>query len=115
MIEPTSGSETHKLRTAFDEAVRRYHNKEWSPGRPDFPAVNIDGKHLTIRAVCGLVTGFNDKLPDDVFDILIDCMHYEHRELKEELGSHPLYGIGAQCLLKLMDEREDTLKHRKGK
>jgi hypothetical protein len=113
MVEPTSHLDTSRLRRAFDEAVVRYYDKQWTPGRPDFPRVTIDGEHLTIRQVCGLVIEFTDELRSDVLQQLMDCMHIEHRELRQELGRDALYGIGAKCLLKLMDDREGAYKQLK--
>lgn len=111
MVEPTSGADPQKLRKAFDEAVRRYRDKEWNPGLPVYPRVTIDSEHFSIRVVCGLVTGFTDELPDDVLnDLRKQCMHAIHWELQQTLGRDPTYGTGAQCLLELMDERETAFR-----
>jgi hypothetical protein len=92
------------LAQGFRDAVEFYRSS-WSPavhGRE----VSINGRAFTISAVCSLVAGFTDQLPEDVQHDLLDCLDISHADLKNVLAQHPTYAAGSRCLLKVMQDRE---------
>ncbi len=80
------------------------------PAIPEQPRVGVGRNLYSIRGVCVLVLGNNRELPDEIVVKLFRSMHAQHDRLREKLGMHSTYLIGARCLLELMDEREDAYK-----
>jgi hypothetical protein len=91
------------LVAAFGAAVEYFHD-HWSATNPD-ALVFIDGRARSIRAICELVAHSDDSLPENMQKLLFAQMHAEHYALRFDLTWAGSYSVGAQCLLKLMDER----------
>jgi hypothetical protein len=73
--------------------------------------VRVKGKAYTIREICRLVTGFSDDLPSEVVGILVRSLGRDvHSDLIDKLGKDRSYVRGADCLLKLMDRREEEYR-----
>jgi hypothetical protein len=101
---------TARLREAFHRAVELY--PDWSAAFAE-REVSIEGKPHSISAVCRLVAGFSDQLPDNVFDELRFLMRAHHVEIKENLAKDRSYAIGAKYLLKLIDAKKSAYRRLK--
>jgi hypothetical protein len=111
MSEPPSDPIPSELSQAFYEAALLCHDGLWSPAHPEYPTVRVKAKAYTIREVCRLVTGFSDDLPNEVVGILVRSLGRDvHSDLIEKLGKDRSYVRGADCLLKLMDRREEEYR-----
>jgi hypothetical protein len=82
------------FRAAFREAVGLFYGW-WGPA-PE-PLVSLDQKPITISAVCGLVTKFNEAMPEYLRQALCDLKR-GNRDLRD-----PSYGSGARYLLELIE------------
>jgi hypothetical protein len=91
------------LAVAFGAAVE-YFTDHWTASNPD-ALVFIGGRAQSIRSVCELVGHSEDSLPEDVQKLLFAQMHAEDYALRFDLTWAGSYRLGAQCLLKLMDDR----------
>ena len=89
-----------KLAETFFEAVRAY--ARWTFGAPE-PNITVDQGFVPISTVCRRVDVFTDPLPDEVFNALYFLN--TQRQLKEKLGAERTYATAAQCLLKLIEDR----------
>jgi hypothetical protein len=110
MADPTDDSER-----AFCEAVQRYAADEWSPAIPDQRMVIFEGKPHSIRDVCRRVSSNSNELPNASVLQLFGSMRVQHDKLREKFGRFPYYSTGAECLLRLMDEREQAYKERQAR
>jgi hypothetical protein len=97
------------LQDAFRDVVHLY--SDWSPALPD-REISIDGKPFSMSTVCGFVSGFDDQLPEDLFEVLSSYMHTQDQDLQEELAVHESYASGGRCLRKLMERRRDAYRQR---
>jgi len=96
--------ERSDYRKAFDEAVL-YFNSDWSPALPDQKVITIDRTLRSIREVCALVDGFDDRISDDLYRALCLKMHLGSDALKEKLGKNRTYATAASCLLEMLERR----------
>jgi hypothetical protein len=95
---------------AFCVAVKFYRSGEWSPALPARNTINVNGRNLTVRQVCGLVEQITRLLPDSVVSDLFTSLRTRHAPLEERLITERTYALGAGCLLWLMDESEKALQ-----
>ena len=59
------------------------------------------------RAICGLVDGFRDRLPDDVFDKLMIYMRdIRYTLLRRKIVADQSYTASARCFLRLIEDRK---------
>jgi len=101
MNEPHSDPIPPDLRSAFLDALSRYH--DWGPPESE-PEVSVDRRAIPISAVCGLVTKYRDPLPGAVLSLL---QKETHPGLDwSELLADSSYAGGARCLLKLIGYRK---------
>jgi hypothetical protein len=91
------------LTEPFHEAAWLY--AEWTPPLPE-GEVNIEGTPFTISEVCRLVSGFGDRLPETIFNMLSSYMRAGHAALAAKLAADRSYETGAHCLLKLIADRK---------
>jgi hypothetical protein len=92
------------LRAAFRSAVWFY--SDWMPSLPE-PEVRFGHELHTMSAVCGLLDGFNDQLPDDVFEKLMNYMHdIRYTLLRQKIVADQSYRAGARCFLRLIEDRK---------
>ena len=91
------------LSEAFNNAVWLF--ADWTSSLPELE-VSLDRKPFSMSAVCGLVDGFSDPLPEQVVDRLLSYMRIQHAELKHKLTLDRSYAVGARCLLGLIDSRK---------
>ena len=82
------------FRAAFREAVGLFCGW-WGPA-PE-PLVSLDQKPITISAVCGLVTKFNEAMPEYLQQALCDM-----KRGNRDLGDRS-YASGARYLLELIE------------
>ena len=94
------------LQDGFCEVVMMY--PDWEPSRSG-REVKIDGKYYSMTAVCGLVSSFDDPLPDNILALLFDHLR-DRIALLEDLGKNRSYAAGGRCLLKLMEARRALLQ-----
>jgi len=87
------------LAAAFG-AVVEYFDRDWAVSN-----VPVNDLVQSIRAICELVAHSDDSLPKEVQNLLFAQMRAEHYALRFDLTWAGSYRVGAQCLLKLMDER----------
>jgi hypothetical protein len=101
MNEPLPDPIPPDLRSAFLNALLRYH--DWS-AREGEPEVRIDRRSIPISAVCGLVMKYRGPMPEAVLSLLRKMTHpgLDLAELQEDRS----YGGGARCLLKLISYRK---------
>jgi hypothetical protein len=59
-----------------------------------------------MSAVCGLVTEFNERLPDDVFDRLMTYMRDIRIRLRQKIFAEHSYAEGGRCFLRLIEDRK---------
>jgi hypothetical protein len=111
MVEPSKDPIPLNLAEAFAEAVSRF-QLTWSPAEHG-PEISIGRKPFSLKAVCSLVDSFEDKLPDDVFDVLDLCLDATQIRSKEDLGRNQTYAAGARCLRKLIEDRESEYRRLK--
>jgi hypothetical protein len=100
MAEPTSIPP--KLAEAFFDAVRAY--IRWAFADPQ-PTIAIDEVVIPISGACERVSIFTDSLPDETFNALYFVASTQ-KHLREKLGADRSYATGAQCLLKLIEDRQ---------
>lgn len=94
---------------AFREGVMRFRD-EWNPAAPEF-GVDINGRHVALSDLCGLVGGLGDRLPETVLDRLLCEIHgARHASLRAELCNDPSYATAAACLLTLMQDSRAALR-----
>jgi hypothetical protein len=91
------------LREAFADALELF--PDWSAALPE-REVSIKGKPFTMSAVCSLVDGYNDRLPDSVVAVLTSHVQVAFADLTEQLTGDPSYTIGAKCLRRLIANRK---------
>jgi hypothetical protein len=91
-----------KLADAFFDAVRAY--IRWAFATP-MPTVTVDEEEIPISSVCERVAIFADLIPDEAFNALYFIASTQ-RPLREKLGEDRTYATGAQCLLKLIGDRQ---------
>jgi hypothetical protein len=96
---------------AFCVAVKFYRSGEWSPALPARNTINVNGRNLTIRQICGLVERITRLLPDSVVSDLFTSMRSRHTPLEKRLVIDRTYALGAGCLLWLMDESEKAVQN----
>jgi len=89
-----------KLAETFFEAVRAY--ARWTFATPE-PGIKVNQDFVQISTVCRHVDVFTDPLPDEVFNALYFLS--TQRQLEEKLGTARTYATAAQCLLKLIEDR----------
>jgi hypothetical protein len=101
MNEPPPDSIPPDLRSAFLNALLRYH--DWSSPEGE-PEVSIDRRSISISAVCGLVMKYTGPMPEAVLSLLHRMTHpgLDLAELQEDCS----YRGGARCLLKLIGYRK---------
>jgi hypothetical protein len=87
------------LTEAFRDAVAYY--PDWSPAL-DEARISIDRKAYTVSAVCSLVDGFRDRVPNDVRDSLLS--YFDGAE-KLEFAEDPSYAMAGYCLRILIERR----------
>jgi hypothetical protein len=92
-----------RLSEAFHRAVELY--SDWSAAFAE-REVSIDGKPYSMSAVCRLLSGFSDQLPENVFDELRFLMRAHQVEIKGHLAKDRSYAMGAKYLLELIDARK---------
>ena len=91
-----------QLADAFFAAVRGY--VRWGYMGPE-PGITNEGNELIpISTVCRRVDTFTDRLPDEVCNAL--CFLTTQKHLKEKLDAERTYAVGAQLLLKLIEDRK---------
>ena len=103
MDEPEQASLPLVVAQAFQQAVAMY--EFWTPRHPDEQALSVNHQCYSIAAVCGLLDKFSDPLPDNVLRALLSYIDESHGDLRVKLAATPTYATGAQCLLKLMQNR----------
>ena len=92
------------LRAALRSAVWLY--SDWMPSLPE-PEVSFGHQFHTMSAVCGLLDGFNDRLPDDVFEKLMSYMRdIRYTLLRQKIVAERSYTAGARCFLRLIEDRK---------
>jgi hypothetical protein len=80
---------------AFNEAVG-FFALDWDAASPEEERIPLDGKYHSIRAVCTLVLGIDDRLPDEVNLKLRDQLAFV---LKQKLQWPGSYGAAAAVLI----------------
>jgi hypothetical protein len=71
------------------------------------PQVRLGSKSHDMSALCGLVDGFRDRLPDDVFDKLMIYMRdIRYTLLRQKIVADQSYATGARCFLRLIEDRK---------
>jgi hypothetical protein len=89
---------------AFRNAVWLYSG--WMPSLPE-PQVRLGNKSHDMSALCGLVDGFRDRLPDDVFDTLMIYMRdIRYTLLRQKIVADQSYTTAARCFLRLIEDRK---------
>jgi hypothetical protein len=92
------------LSAAFRSAVWLY--SRWMPSLPE-PQVRLGSKSHDMSSVCGLVEGFRDPLPEDVFDKLMIYMRdIRYTLLRQKIVANQSYTSGARCFLRLIEDRK---------
>jgi hypothetical protein len=87
------------IAAAFADAVLAY--DAWLIGGGVTRKIDFHGKWFSIETVCDLA-GFEDKLPDMVFEKLRSFIHdVPDKELIVRIEASPSYASGAWCLKKL--------------
>ena len=92
------------LRLAFCQAVRDF-PVSWSPALPE-PKPSIGQEEHSIDAICWLVSGFSDPLPEVTCNELRGYVDAGRPDLKEKLAGNPSYASGGECLLSLMEDQK---------
>ena len=92
-----------ELSEAFDRALSLY--SDWSPALAE-PRISVGRKLCTMSELCELVAEYNDRLPQEIFNMLYHQIPVGHERLKEKLGTDGSYSIGAYCLFKLIEDRK---------
>jgi hypothetical protein len=100
MVEPTPIPP--KLADAFFDAVRAF--IRWAFADP-MPTVTVDQDEIPISSVCERVAIFVDPIPDEAFNALYFVASTQ-KPLRQKLGEDRTYATGAQCLLKLIGDRQ---------
>ena len=91
-----------ELAETFFEAVREY--VRWTVGNPE---PTVTSYQIPISMACQRVEHFTDPLPDEVFNaVCFLLMGATERHLKEKLDADRTYAGAAQCLLKLVENRQ---------
>jgi hypothetical protein len=92
------------LHQAFREAVWRY--ADWSPPAPEIE-IGIAGACVPMSAVCNLVVGCADRLPDDIIDRLMSYIGgIRYTLLRQKLIDQKTYAAGGRCFLRLIEDRK---------
>lgn len=92
------------LREAFRSAVLSY--ADWNPALAE-PEVNLGERRYALSAVCGLVQGFNDRLPEDTFDRLMSYLReIRYTLLRQKLVAGNSYAAAGHCFLRLIEDRK---------
>lgn len=91
---------------AFCEAVERYAMGQWSPAAPGECTVRVRDKYYSMREISLLVRVDKEPLPEKTLVQLLQSMHAQHDWFRERLAESPLYSLGAQCLIALLDDHE---------
>jgi hypothetical protein len=102
----TENESTDDLERAFCEAVERFALGEWSPALPKKCTVGVGHERYSIREICLLIRGNNRRLPEQTVAQLFQNIRAQHDQFRQKLTVRPLYKVGAQCLIDLMDDRE---------
>jgi hypothetical protein len=93
-----------ELRVAFRDAVWSYAG--WNPTQPE-PQVQVGSTAQAISAVCGLVEGFADPLPTDIFDRLMSYLReIRYTLLRQKLVAERSYAAAGRCFLRLIEDRK---------
>lgn len=92
------------LRLAFCQAVRDF-QVSWSPA-PHGPEPSLGQEGHSIEALCWLVSGFNDPLPEETCNELRGYVDASRPDLKEKLSGNPSYATGGRCLQSLMEDQK---------
>jgi hypothetical protein len=93
-----------ELRAAFRDAVWSYAG--WNPTRPE-PHVQVGSTAQAISAVCGLVEGFADPLPTDIFNRLMSYLReIRYTLLRQKLVAERSYAAAGRCFLRLIEDRK---------
>jgi hypothetical protein len=95
------------LAEKFCEAVQRYAAGEWTAAAEirDRQIIRLQNDDYSIEAICHLVDGFNDRLPDVIHRLLLDQTHADSSDLQRWLRDNQTYAGAARCLLELMKRR----------
>jgi hypothetical protein len=92
------------LSAAFRNAVWLY--SHWMPSLPE-PQVRLGCKSYDMSALCDLIDGFRDRLPDDVCDKLMIYMRdIRYTLLRQKIVADQSYTTGARCFLRLIEDRK---------
>ena len=91
-----------KLTEAFFDAVRAY--IRWAFATPQ-PTIAIGQDVVPISTVCERAGIFTDPMPDETFNALYFVASTQ-KHLRKKLGADRTYATGAQCLLKLIEDRQ---------
>jgi hypothetical protein len=91
-----------KLADAFFDAVRAY--IRWAFAAP-MPTITVDHAEIPISTVCERVAIFTDSIPFEAFNALYFVAGTQ-KPLREKLKVDRTYATGAQCLLKLIEDRQ---------
>jgi hypothetical protein len=92
------------LSATFRSAVWLY--SDWMPSLPE-PEVRFGTELHTMSAVCGLLDGFEDRMPDDVFEKLMTYMRdIRYTLLRQKIAAEQSYTAGARCFLRLIEDRK---------
>jgi hypothetical protein len=76
------------------------------PSLPE-PEVHLRSELYSMSAVCRLVDGFGDPLPDDVFEKLMSYMRdIRYTLLRQKIVAEQSYTAGARCFLRLIEDRK---------
>jgi hypothetical protein len=92
------------LRAAFRSAVQLY--SDWMPSLPE-PKARFGRELHAMSAVCGLLDGVNDRLPDDLFEKLMSYMRdVRYTLLRQKIIGDRSYRAAARCFLRLIEDRK---------
>lgn len=92
------------LRGAFRDAVWSY--ADWNPALAE-PEVNLGDRRYALSAVCGLMDGFEDSLPEDIFDrLMFYVREIRYTLLRQKLVADHSYAAAGHCFLRLIEDRK---------
>jgi hypothetical protein len=64
-------------------------------------------RYRSRKSVCGLLDGFEDRMPDDVFEKLMTYMRdIRYTLLRQKIAAEQSYTAGARCFLRLIEDRK---------
>jgi hypothetical protein len=102
--DPTTDDLHQAFREAFHNAVWSY--ADWTPELGE-PEVRLGDRGYALSEVCGLMNGFEERLPEDIFDRLMSYLReIRYTLLRQKLVAEPSYAAAGYCFLRLIEDRK---------